>query len=156
MKKLLFILFCVLAVSSRAQSELRYENNLELKAYISEFNPRMHVIDTCISGVIQYYCIDATPWFGSDLNLELPNYQLDSLLFSNGDFQVSLDVTSMYNPTYSGTIDKRHFEIIANGDTYTIRGWFSDGAGTYCARWLVRSGKQLRMLLSNDEAECFY
>jgi len=157
MKETLSILLILIVQNSVGQIKLQFENDLTLEVYMSEFDPNLHSIDSCWNGQRLYYCnIDHSPWFGCDIGLELPKFQLDSLIFSNSNVYVSLDVSSMYNPTFSGTIDKRHFEIRTYADEFEIRGWFSDGAGTYCARWIIRNGQQIRTLLSTDEEECFY
>jgi hypothetical protein len=156
MKSILTILLILFVNQSIGQIELQFDNDLTLKVYISKFDPKLHKIDSCKNGQALYYCtIDNAPWFGCDAGLELPKFQLDSLIFSNKNINVSLDVSSMYNPTFSGTIDNRHFEIIKYRDAYEIKGWFSDGAGTYCARWMIMNGKQIRTLLSTNEDECF-
>lgn len=156
MKGALTIILILIVRQSIGQIELLFEKDQTLKVYISEFDPKQHTIDSCTNSQILFYCtIDNAPWFGCDAGLELPIYQLDSLIFLNNNQEISLDVSSMYNPTYSGTIDNRHFEIITYRDAYEIKGWFSDGAGTYCARWMIMNGKSIRTLLSTDEDECF-
>lgn len=156
MRKTFMILILLIVRNSNGQVKLQFENEITLEVYISEFDSRNHKIDSCRNGQGFYYCnIDDSPWFGCDKGLELPIYQLDSLIFSNANVHVRLEVSSMYNPTFSGTIDKRHFEIINYMDENVLSGWFSDGAGTYCSRWVIRNGKQIRTLLSTDEEECF-
>lgn len=156
MKIIFNIIAIFICTQSTAQVELKFENDIKLKVYISEFDATKHQVDICQDNGVEYYClIDKSPWFGMDIGMNPPKYQLDSIIFENHKLTTSLDVSGMYNPTFSGTIDKRHFNIASSGESYIINGWFSDGAGTYCARWLLRSNSQIRTLLSNDEGECF-
>lgn len=156
MKKILNIFLIMICVQSIAQVELHFENDVVLEVYISEFDANKHQIEKCEFSGIEYYClIDKSPWFGSDIGMDLPKYQLDSIVFKYEDLKILLDVSGMFNPTFSGTIDERHFNIKTNGESFVINGWFSDGAGTYCSRWLLRNNSQIRTLLSNDEGECF-
>ena len=41
-----------------------------------------------------------------------------------------------------------------NGDgnhRFLLRSWFSDGAGSYCAEWLIVGKSSIRTVLTNDE-----
>lgn len=155
MKRILGLLFILLVKQSFGQIELKYDNDLTIKVYISAFDPNQHTIDSCTNQALYYCTIDNAPWFGCDAGFELPKYQLDSLIFSTKHSEVALDVSSMFNPTYNGIIDKSRFEIITYRDGYEIKGLFSEGDGKYWASWMIVNGKQIRTHLDSGDDKYF-
>lgn len=135
---------------------MQFGHGVELIVTIEEFEPENHTIDTCHFQNQPYYCkIDGENWFGRDMGLELPSYELKEIVVVHKGMETALDVSQMFNPTFSLSISQRQFEVNVVNDELEVYAWFSDGAGTYCAKWLVRDGASKRTLLSNSEADCF-
>jgi hypothetical protein len=156
MKNTLVIVLITIAFNMKAQNILQFENNIKLKISIVEFDRDNHIVDTCYFENQPYYCkIDQMSWFGSDMGMELPKYELKEIVLLNNDEIIPLDVSKMFNPAFNTTISKGQFEVKLINNQIEIHGWFSDGAGTYCAEWLVINGTSNRTLLSNSETDCF-
>lgn len=156
MKSILALVLLIIACKTQAQNVLHFDNSLELHITIEEFNMDIHTVDTCYFDNTPYICkIDEMEWYGTDMGLELPKYQLEEVIVIHNGEKIKLDVTQMFNPVFSKTITERHFQIESVNGQFSIYGWFSDGAGTYCAKWLVKGGSSKRTLLSNSEADCF-
>lgn len=156
MKSILAIVLLTIACKTQAQNVLHFDHEIELYVSIEEFYLDIHTIDTCYFDNTPYVCkIDEKEWFGTDMGLELPKYVLEEIVVIHNGESINLDVTQMFNPVFSKTITERHFQVESESDRILIYGWFSDGAGTYCAKWLVKDGSSKRTLLSNSESDCF-
>lgn len=156
-KSILLFLALVFQGIIYCQTTINFENDMKLEIVISKFDSKKSKIDTCHTKEMSYIClIDGLPWFGSDMALELPKYKVESIVFIHNENHVNLDVSGMFNPTFTGEIDRRHFEVNAFSDThFELSGWFSDGAGMYCVKWKITDNEQLRTLISSSEEDCF-
>ena len=136
-------------------SRIDLDKKIYLEASVMKFNPKEHKLDTCDSGLgWKMIClIDNNIWFGSDDGLALPQYQLTKLTISISGKKIPLDVTGMFNPTYTGKLFLRQFYIEKDQPGYALYGYFSDGAGTYMALWKIVKGKSMRLKISRDEAD---
>ena len=156
MKRTSVLILVILAFTSQAQNILHLEHDVELQVTIVEFALENHTIDTCFYDNRPYICkIDGLEWYGMDHGLELPKFDLKEIVFVRNEEKVNLDVSQMFNPAFSTSISERHFRAELINDDVQIYGWFSDGAGTYCAKWLVKDSDSKRILLSTSEEECF-
>lgn len=156
MKITFAILLTSIAWNTEAQNVLQFDNNIELNISIVEFESEKHDIDTCNFQEQPYLCkIDGNEWYGSDMGMELPKYELKEVVLIHEGKKINLNVSKMFNPVFSTIISRRHFDVkLINGEIQ-IYGWFSDGAGTYCAKWLVKNDSSERILLSESETDCF-
>lgn len=137
-------------------SVLNFPNGIELHVTIDTFEVNKHQIDTCFSVNRPYICqIDKKAWFGMDMGLELPKFQLSKLVVLYKGKHITLEVSQMFNPVFDTRISEKHFKARVVNEQLEISGWFSDGAGTYCARWQIVDGTAKRTLLSSDEEKCF-
>lgn len=125
-----------------SQQVIKLNENISLEAYISKFDISKHEIDTIKNG----YLIDKSPWFGGEGMIELPVYQLDSLVFVQSSLRIYLDVSHMYNPI----IDSKHFELLTYRDCYILSAWFPDGQAKYCVKWKIVYDSQIRIHFDND------
>lgn len=114
------------------------------------FKESEHKIEICDSeSKWKYICkIDGKPWFGSDQGMEKPKDQLTKLTLKIENRLIDLDVTGMFN---AGYLSKLQFSFRKEGGTYKLYAFFSDGAGTYTAHWLIIDGSSIREVISNDE-----
>jgi hypothetical protein len=150
------IIVLILAHKAHAQNRLVFEDSMELLVEIVPFQTESHTIDTCTSSNRNTICfIDSRKPFGIDEGLILPSYEFKQLVFIQGRDTIPLTTSGMYNPVFSPIIDQRHFSIKRTAEGIRIHGWFSDGAGTYCATWIVVNGGAKRILLTNNEETCF-
>ena len=67
---------------------------------------------------------------------------------------VPLDTSCMFNPWFAEP-NGPGFGVRSTGNELRLRGWFSDGAGSYVAEWLVVPDASVRTILTNDEAIMF-
>jgi hypothetical protein len=156
MKVTFAILLTSLVWNTQAQNVLQFDNNIELNVSIAEFELKKHDIDTCYLQEQPYFCkIDGNEWYGADMGMELPRYELKEIVLIHEGKKINLDISKMFNPAFSTTISTRHFDVKLINDVIQIYGWFSDGAGTYCAKWLVKNNSSKRILLSKSETDCF-
>ncbi len=68
-----------------------------------------------------------------------------------GKNKIILDVSSMFNPNFSGELSKHQFKIIKKVNQYFLYGFFSDGAVTYTAHWRIVDTISIREVISNLE-----
>jgi hypothetical protein len=156
MKSLLTLLlfyFSIFSYSQSIKSSFKLNDSIYISASISKFKPALHTYDTCESqGNWTGICfIDNQFWFGSDAGTSLPKYQLDSLVIKIHNKSIQLKTSGMYNPSFSGKISARQFKIQKTDFGYKIFAYFSDGAGSYSAHWLLTKNKSFRTVLSNEE-----
>ncbi len=142
------LIFC----DTQAQNILQFDNGIDLQITIVDFKAENHRIDTCLMKNQPYICtIDELNWYGMDLGMELPKYELKEVVVLFEGNTISLDVTQMYNPTFNEARLKRQFEVNIENGQIEINAWFSDGAGTYCAKWTIKNGSSKREILK----DCF-
>ena len=89
------------------------------------------------------------------------NYKADAIkesdlkdlsIYHNNRY-IKLDVSQMFNPNYSGELNKSQFKIEKHKEFFILYGFFSDGAGTYTTNWTIKDGKSKRSKLSNDDED---
>ena len=159
MKILILVLVaCVTAGPLSGQkktSTIELADGIILNAVAEPFNIKQHKYDTCDTGLDwETIClIDGKIWFGTDMGLGLPRNQLTKLSIRIKGKDIELDVSGMYNPSFTGELDKGQFRIVSTGEEYTLYGFFSDGAGAYTAHWTIIRGKSLRQIITRDERE---
>lgn len=156
MRSLLAILLLTISLKSQAQNVLQFDNSIDLHISIVNFQLENHNVDTCYCQNQPYFCkVDGMDWFGKDLGLELPKYELKEIIVIHKGEKIKLNVSQMYNPVFGLTISENHFKVKCINNQIHIYGWFADGAGTYCAKWIVKNGISNRVLLSKSEVDCF-
>ncbi len=154
--KYIFLLILLSNFNSIAQvteGEILFENNIKLHWIIKTFNEKEHQIKICKNDFgVQYICaIDNAIWYGSDIPVDKPKNQLTNLVLEIGKNKIILDVSSMFNPNFSGELSKHQFKIVKEGNQYILYGFFSDGAGTYTAHWKIVDTISIREVISNLE-----
>ncbi|RPD43438.1 hypothetical protein [Paracnuella aquatica] len=154
--KTLYILFLSTIPFISFSQNRGYKVQLAPKVYllgsVGEFNPYRHKIDTCLAAGQQYICkIDGQSFYGIDQGLELPQTELFSLTIQIDGKKIPLNVSGMFNSTFGGGLSAGKFSLQRKGNAYYLESFFSDGAGTYIAKWKVENGKAERVLISNDE-----
>ncbi|SRR6266487_137010 len=144
----MLLLLPLLAAASEFQNsatfDLRPEITLQLRA--SKFDPSRHKLTKNSSGAVRL--IDGRQFFGTDGGL--PRTQLDSASIIVEGGRVPLDVGQMYEPWF-GTPSRNTFSLTRWEDGWVLTGLFSDGAGTYVARWRILNGTSVREVISDDE-----
>lgn len=158
MRTIFILIVLISSFRPRAQSlssKIELEKNIYLEASIEKFSAGNHKLDTCDTGLgWEMIClIDNKIWFGSDDGLALPKFQLTKLTISIFGIKVPLDVSGMFNPTYTGKLHPKQFFIEKDQPGYALYGYFSDGAGTYMALWKIVKGRSMRLKISRDEAD---
>ena len=134
--------------------QIDFTSEIKLDWSIKEFNKEFHKIEFCESIDANYICkIDNQDWFGSDFKMDYPKYKLESLTFKLNECNVRLDVSKMFNPNYSGELNKDQFKLEKQNGFYILYGFFSDGAGTYTTNWKIKGCKSERSKLSYDEKD---
>jgi hypothetical protein len=95
------------------------------------------------------FSIDGIPIFGTDG--EMPKYQLIKATLSMGNILYDLQIDNMYNPWFGDTPNNNLFKLTIDGTQIHLRGFFSDGAGSYAAEWLMIGRSSIRTILTNEE-----
>jgi hypothetical protein len=125
------------------------DHGLRLELVAVSFQESAHKVERCQVLDWQGVClIDGKLVFGTDW--EVPVQRLRSATVHVGGRQISLDTSCMYNPQL-GLRDAKDFSARAVEGGVSVRGKFSDGAGTYQAEWLVINGASVRTSLRNGE-----
>jgi len=120
-----------------------YKEDGTITMYISAFKPIEHKLGWCPDSVL--CLIDKQPFFGTDLTV--PFNTLDKLTFAFNGIETNLDVSGMYNPWNGNHAPMNAFKITNRGYVTEIVGYFSDGAGSYTAKWQVIHGTSIRTRL---------
>jgi hypothetical protein len=143
-------LFSISGVCLAFQSETTFKfEKAKLHVFASQFEPRNHNIKKCeILNWTGVCLIDGKPAMGTDW--EHPKTKFDKAVFEINGKQAALDVSYMYNPWFSKP-KKEQFTVKKSEGGWTIQGFFSDGAGSYVAEWVIVSGVSIRTILSNNE-----
>ena len=155
----LLVLLSSLRINAQENSGIiLFENNIKLHWTIKTFNEKEHQIKICKNDFgVQYICaIDNAIWYGSDIPVDNPKNQLTNLVLEIGKNKIILDVSSMFNPNFSGELSKHQFKIVKEGNQYLLYGFFSDGAGTYTAHWRIIDNISIREVISNSEEHFFW
>lgn len=98
--------------------------------------------------------INGKPWFGTDNNIEYPKYELAELVVITPDGEILLDVSGMFNPNiHHADLRQTQFRLKKTEKGHELTGLFSDGVGTYMAKWLIIKTSSIRLKLSNDEQD---
>jgi hypothetical protein len=161
MKRLSIILFAVLvtgALYGQTKSSIDFGNGIILSAVVESFKADQHKYDTCDTGQDwKTIClIDGKIWFGTDQGLDIPKNQLTKMAIKINGKEIGLDVSGMYNPSFTGQLTKNQFKLKSLGEEYTLYGYFSDGAGTYTAHWTIIRNESLRQIITKDERELYW
>ncbi len=131
-------------------------NQIYLQWRIKKFNSENHKIKYCKNEFqnTEYVCkIDGNNWFGSDSKINLPNNELEKLaIFIDGKY-FELETSQMFNPNFSGKLDKKQFKLEKQSESYILYGFFSDGAGTYTTNWIIANDKSSRGKISTEEID---
>lgn len=128
-----------------------YEKGVTLALTVDVFDAKSHIIKKCGD----YVClIDGKPFYGTDG--KIPTHVVSSLIYEKQGKRIALDVSSMYDPIVSSESMKWAFSVnsgdyIGGGNSSTITGYFSDGAGAYVCQWRVALDGAIRNHISNYE-----
>ena len=149
--KIIFFLSIITESYAQTQSgEIALEKNASLTWTTKAFKDLEHKIEVCDSEFDwKFICkIDGKPWFGADMGMEKPKDQLTKLTLKIENRFIELEVSGMFN---AGYLSKHQFSFRKEGSFYKLYAFFSDGAGSYTAHWLIVDGSSIREVLSNDE-----
>jgi hypothetical protein len=160
MKSLVTVLFALLYLSGFSQkvtSTIELGKGITLTGVVEPFEITKHKYDTCHADGSKGIClIDGAVWFGKDFGLDLPRNQLIKLTLKVKGKEIPLNVSGMYNPSYTGYLNKEYFKLKEYVGGWILYGMFSDGAGTYTVHWRIIKGKSIRQVISNDERQFYW
>jgi len=149
--KIIFLLFIIAKSYAQTQSgEIEVEKNVSLTWTTKVFKDNEHKIEVCKTELgWDFICkVDEKPWFGSDMGMEKPKDQLTKLTLKIDNRDIELEISGMFNVGY---LSKYQFLFRKEGQFYKLYAFFSDGAGSYTAHWLIINGSSIREVISNDE-----
>jgi hypothetical protein len=149
--KIAFLLFIITESYAQTQSgEIELEKNVSLTWITKAFKDSEHKTEVCKTEFgWDFICkVDGKPWFGSDMGMEKPKDQLTKLTLKIENRIIELEVAGMFN---AGYLSRQQFSLRKEGEFYKLYAYFSDGAGSYTAHWLIINGSSIREVLSNDE-----
>ncbi len=153
------VLIFVISTRSIGYSEEREEivvkkgelgkGGVEFHLIEKSFDPKKHKVERCVAGPKsdpwKGVCIidDQIP-FGNDY--EMPKSYTAEAFLLTGKKKIPLQVTGMFNP-WGGYVT-----IEGEGNSWTIQGIFSDGAGAYFVQWSVREGRSIRTIITDNDS----
>jgi hypothetical protein len=137
----------------QANGSFQY-GDINLSVTAKPFNAKDHEIEKCKINEWEGIClIDGRPVFGADI--QLPKTVLDKAIVQVGAWTIPLETTCMFDPWFrKPSNDQFEINLIEGG--FTVRGFFSDGAGSYVAEWRIIDGGSVRTILTNDETIFVY
>jgi hypothetical protein len=138
---------CHAAGTANTITEISYDDGISLVFEEMPYNRESDVPTDCGNGFI--CLINNQPLWGADG--KLPDTKLEKATVTVKKARIELDTSGMFNPLIS-TARKPHYQVIHYyGDTWKVRGRFSDGAGTYYAEWLVTKSGSMRIMIGDSE-----
>lgn len=125
---------------------VRLLQDVELTGRVVDLDSTQHSIQRCRSehGWDFICTIDGRPFFGMDTGNEPPRNEFVFLYLTLAGQRIDLDVSGMFNPCWDGVIDQGMFDWQFIESGYLLRGYFSDGAGSYIAEWTIIGGSSMR------------
>jgi hypothetical protein len=150
---IILLLVCEICFAQKNVSTVEVGEQIIVTANINSFDSTKHAYDTCDTGFgWKAIClIDGKPWFGSDAGMSLPRNQIIKMSIKIKNKEVPLDVTGMFNANWNNELRKEQFKIQKTEVGYLLSAYFSDGAGTYGAKWLIIKNTSIRTIISNEE-----
>jgi hypothetical protein len=150
-----FVTLSQITLCQGVKSEIQLIGDVKLISIAKVFTASEHKLDTCDTGLgwLNICRIDGKPWFGGDAGLDLPKYQLSSLILEFKNKSIKLDVSQMFEPAYNGILQRDQLKITKTRDGFVLDAYFSDGAGTYVAQWKIKNGISNRTVLTKDESQ---
>jgi len=140
------------AAGDSTSSEFTLPSGVTIRIVEGPFNPAKHKIKGCTEVAGTDGClIDGRFVFGSAD--ELPKTYVKSITATFGGRSYSLDVSQMYNAWGGRPLEVKGVIRYFGGscsDTMncTLRGLFSDAAGSYVAEWQIANGISARTILT--------
>lgn len=131
-------------------TKIHLENDIQLLINIELFDENMHQITHCETSCEDYCIIDEQISFGNDC--EAPYTKLNSIKFISKEEKLNLDVSGLYNPNLKSLdITKDRFELFSygNGKYHILTGYFSDGAGAFIVKWLIKGSYSIRISINS-------
>ena len=139
---------CAPILSASETINLNFEEGPSIAISYSKFEDKNHQVTFCGD---DYAClIDGKPFWGTDG--KIPQEKINHIKFTYNKFATELDVTGMYDPLVDVS-DKTRIKVVHYyGDSWKVRGRFSDGAGSYFVEWLVTKNGSMRTAIGDSES----
>jgi len=153
--KIFAIILTMLSTAAVASEVKVYELKGGITVSIEEapFNPKNHTLENCEDPTTPCK-IDGLFPYGTAF--DLPKTYLKEMSLMIGGEKYSLDVTGMYDAwgnrplEYEGSV--RYLGAHCYDKHYcTLRGLFSDAAGSFVAEWKVINGESIRTILTSSD-----
>jgi hypothetical protein len=80
----------------------------------------------------------------------MPKTYLSKAVLQIGAQAIQLQVDDMYDPWISGPCESE-FKFISTDYGNLLKGYFSDGAGSYVAEWMIKFNSSIRTILKYGE-----
>jgi len=141
-----------LAADNSTSAEFKLPSGVTIRIVESPFNPAKHKIKGCTGGA-DGCLIDGRFVFGSAD--EIPKTYVKSITATFGERSYSLDVSQMYDAWGGRPVEVKGAVRYFGGRCYdpmncTLRGLFSDAAGSYVAEWQITNGISGRTVLTSS------
>jgi hypothetical protein len=139
--------------SEELKTVLQFENSIRVTLVEKKFNPEQAKIERCQNDMVICLINGGIP-FGTAGSM--PKTYLDKLNLEIGDKSYDLETSNMYNawgekPKEISGVIKYMAVHCYSPKTCTLRGIFSDAAGSFVAEWIISNGIPLRTILSNSK-----
>jgi hypothetical protein len=133
-------------------SEFKLPSGVTIRIVERPFNPATHKIKGCTGGA-DGCLIDGRFVFGSAG--EIPTTYVKSITATFRERSYSLDVSQMYNAWGGRPLEVKGAVRYFGGRcsdpmNCTLRGLFSDAAGSYVAEWQIADGISVRTVLTSS------
>ncbi|MET3108029.1 hypothetical protein AAKU67_004233 [Oxalobacteraceae bacterium GrIS 2.11] len=154
----LYVFICFNLPLSHSQTievkKFTLEKGIDIEIVEKGFDDKKFVVERCMQEKFSYVCkINGHVPFGIDGNL--PKTFIESITLTVNQKIYQLNSEDMYDAWGNRPANIKGFNYLAvycrNDENCTLRGEFSDGAGSFVAEWLIRSGISTRSILTNSE-----
>lgn len=145
---LIALIACAPLLSASETINLKFPEGPGITIKYSKFDSNKHQVTFCGE---DYAClVDGKPLWGTDG--KIPKEKIDQIKFTHKNFTTELDISGMYDPLLDAE-DKTRIKVVHYyGDSWKIRGRFSDGAGSYFVEWLVTKNSSMRTAIGGSES----
>lgn len=149
----IIILLMLVSLSCSAEKKVTgsFVDGITLELVTKSFNKGKHKVDFC--GKKQHPCfIDGKIFYGG--RGKLPSEEVVSLTFKKNNTNVTLDISSIFNPGINSENIQKRFTVqkYLGRNSYRVIGYFGVGKEPYIAHWLIKEHGSVRNHLSDYES----
>lgn len=142
-----FILVILASQANCVEYAVKLSNQVRLVVREENFDVTKHTMSGCAQPR-QVCKIDGYFVHGA---VGIPKSSLQSLIVSAGDKTYNLDITGMYDPFLSNSLNDRFGGFCYDPENCSFRAILGDAGGVYAVEWVIVNGSAHRTILTDSQ-----